>query len=142
MKGQKDMGVGDFSKIPNGIGGVEHRLDLMYQGVVDGRISLERWVEITSTTPARMFGLYGRKGVIAPGADADIVVYDPNGHTSIGVGKTHHMNMDYSAWEGFEVDGHVDTVLSRGRIIIDDNQYLGSKGHGQYVKRALSQYLI
>jgi dihydropyrimidinase len=89
-----------------------------------------------------MFGLYGRKGVLAPGADADIVVYDPNGHTSIGVGKTHHMNMDYSAWEGFEVDGHVDTVLSRGRIIIDDNQYLGSKGHGQYVKRALSQYLI
>ncbi|MCG2620825.1 dihydropyrimidinase [Arthrobacter sp. I2-34] len=142
MKGQKDMGVGDFSKIPNGIGGVEHRLDLMYQGVVDGRISLERWVEITSTTPARMFGLYGRKGVIAPGADADVVIYDPNGHTSIGVGKTHHMNMDYSAWEGYEIDGHVDTVLSRGRVIIDDNQYLGSKGHGQYVKRALSQYLI
>ena len=100
MKEQKEMGRGDFSKIPNGIGSVEHRMDLMYQGVATGQISLERFVELTSTTPARMFGLYGRKGVIAPGADADIVVYDPAGHTSIGVGKTHHMNMDYSAWEG------------------------------------------
>jgi dihydropyrimidinase len=142
MKGQKDLGLGNFSKIPNGIGGVEHRMDLLYQGVVDGQISLERWVEITSTTPARMFGLYGRKGVIQPGADADLVIYDPNGHTSIGFEKTHHMNMDYSAWEGFEVDGHVDTVLSRGKVIIDDNQYLGTKGDGQYVKRGLSQYLI
>ncbi len=92
-------------------------MDLLYQGVVDGRISLERWVELCSTTPARMFGLYGRKGVIAPGADADVVVYDPNGHTSIGYGKTHHMNMDHSAWEGFEIDGHVDTVLSRGTVV-------------------------
>jgi dihydropyrimidinase len=142
MKGQKDLGLGDFSKIPNGIGSVEHRLDLLYQGVVDGQITLERWVEITSTTPARMFGLYGKKGVIAPGADADIVVYDPNGHTSIGYEKTHHMNMDHSAWEGFEVDGHVDTVLSRGKVVVDDNQYLGSKGDGQFVKRGLSQYLI
>jgi dihydropyrimidinase len=141
MKGQKDLGIGDFSKIPNGIGSVEHRLDLLYQGVVDGQISLSRWVEITSTTPARMFGMYGRKGVIQPGADADIVVYDPKGHTSVGLGKTHHMNMDYSAWEGFEVDGHVDTVLSRGRVIVDDGAYLGSKGDGRYVKRGLSQYL-
>ncbi|WP_211440374.1 dihydropyrimidinase [Corynebacterium glutamicum] len=142
FKGQKEMGVGDFSKIPNGIGSVEHRMDLMYQGVVNGQISLERWVEITSTTPARMFGLYGRKGVIAPGADADIVLYDPSGHTSIGLGKTHHMNMDHSAWEGFEIDGHVDTVLSRGRILINDNTYLGSKGHGRYIKRDACQYLI
>ena len=142
MKGQKELGLGDFSKIPNGIGSVEHRMDLLYQGVVDGRISLERWVEITSTTPARMFGMYGKKGLIAPGADADIVVYDPNGHTSIGYEKTHHMNMDHSAWEGFEIDGHVDTVLSRGKILIDGNQYLGAKGDGQFVKRGLSQYLI
>ena len=141
MKDQKEMGIGDFSKIPNGIGSVEHRVDLMYQGVVNGQISLERWVEITSTTPARMFGLYGRKGVIAPGADGDVVVYDPNGHTSIGMDKTHHMNMDYSAWEGFEIDGHVDTVISRGKVIIDANQYLGAKGDGRYVKRGLSQYL-
>ncbi len=142
MKEQKEMGRGDFSKIPNGIGSVEHRMDLMYQGVATGKISLERFVELTSTTPARMFGLYGRKGVIAPGADADIVVYDPSGHTSIGVDKTHHMNMDYSAWEGFEIDGHVDVVLSRGTVIVDERGYVGKAGHGQYLKRSLSQYLI
>jgi dihydropyrimidinase len=142
FKEQKEMGLGDFSKIPNGIGSVEHRMDLIYQGVVDGRISLERWVELCSTTPARMFGLYGRKGDIRPGFDADIVVYDPSGRTEIGLGKTHHMNMDHSAWEGFDIDGHVDTVLSRGRVVIDDNQYVGSKGDGQFLKRGLSQYLI
>lgn len=142
MKDQKDMGIGNFSKIPNGIGSVEHRMDLLYQGVLDKRISLERWVELTSTTPARMFGMYGRKGVLQPGADGDIVIYDPHGHTSIGMGKTHHMNMDYSAWEGFEIDGHVDTVLSRGKVIVDGNQYLGAKGDGRYFKRGLSQYLI
>ncbi|RFA15441.1 dihydropyrimidinase [Subtercola boreus] len=144
MKGQKDMGVGDFSKIPNGIGSVEHRMDLIYQGVVMGEISLPRWVELTSTTPARMFGMYGKKGVIQPGADGDVVIYDPNGHTSIGVGegRSHHMNMDYSAWEGYEIDGHVDTVISRGKVIVDDNEYLGTKGDGKYFKRGLSQYLI
>jgi len=140
-KGQKELGLGDFSKIPNGIGSVEHRMDLLYQGVVDKKITLERWVELCSTTPARMFGLYGKKGVIAPGADADVVIYDPNGHTSIGIDKTHHMNMDYSAWEGFEIDGHVDTVLSRGSVVINDNTFLGRAGHGAYVKRGLSQYL-
>ncbi|GEA88403.1 dihydropyrimidinase [Cellulomonas cellasea] len=139
---QKQLGVRDFSKIPNGIGSVEHRLDLLYQGVVTGEITLERWVEICSTTPARMFGMYGRKGVIAPGADADLVVYDPAGHTSIGLGKTHHMQMDYSAWEGFEVDGHVDTVLSRGSVVVDGGEFHGRAGHGRYVKRELSQYLI
>jgi dihydropyrimidinase len=142
MKEQKEMGRGDFSKIPNGIGSVEHRMDLMYQGVVSGQITLERFVELTSTTPARMFGLYGRKGVIAPGADADLVIYDPAGHTSIGLGKTHHMNMDYSAWEGFEIDGHVDLVMSRGTVIVDETGYVGRAGHGQYLKRGLSQYLI
>jgi dihydropyrimidinase len=142
MKDQKELGAGDFRAIPNGIGTIEHRMNLMYQGVVTGEIKLERWVELTSTTPARMFGLYGRKGVIAPGADADIVVYDPNGHTSIGYEKTHHMNMDHSAWEGFEIDGHVDTVLSRGRVLVDGGEYHGSPGDGQYLKRDLSQYLI
>jgi dihydropyrimidinase len=144
MKDQKEMGRGDFSKIPNGIGSVENRMDLMYQGVVTGQITLERFVEITSTTPARMFGLYGRKGVIAPGADADIVVYDPNGHTSIGMGpgrEAHHMNMDYSAWEGFEIDGHVDVVMSRGSVVVDETGYVGAKGHGRYLERGLSQYL-
>jgi dihydropyrimidinase len=140
MKGQKELGKDDFRAIPNGIGSVEHRMDLLYQGVVTGQISLERWVEITSTTPARMFGLYGRKGVIQPGADADVVVYDPKGHTTISA-ATHHMNMDHSAWEGFQVDGHVDTVLSRGKVIVDKNEYLGRKGDGGYLKRGLSQYL-
>jgi dihydropyrimidinase len=142
MKDQKDMGIGNFAKIPNGIGSVEHRMDLLYQGVADGRISLERWVDVCCTTPARMFGMYGKKGVIAPGADADIVVYDPNGHTSIGVGKTHHMNMDYSAWEGWEIDGHVDVVLSRGTVVKDDSGYIGTKGHGRFVRRGLSANLI
>ncbi|WP_071044072.1 dihydropyrimidinase [Microbacterium luteum] len=151
MKDQKELGREDFRAIPNGIGSVEHRMNLMYQGVVTGRLTLERFVELTSTTPARMFGLYGRKGVIQPGADADIVVYDPRGHTSIGyhenpdgspTGRTHHMNMDHSAWEGYEIDGHVDTVISRGRIIVDDDRYLGAAGDGQYLKRGLSQYLV
>ena len=141
MKDQKELGLGDFRKIPNGIGSVEHRMDLMYQGVVTGELSLERWVELTSTTPARMFGLYGRKGVIQPGADADIVVYDPKGHTRISA-DTHHMNMDHSAWEGFEVDGKIDTVMSRGKIVVQHDQYLGAKGDGRYLKRGLSQYLI
>ena len=116
-------------------------MDLIYQGVVDGRITRERWVELCSTTPARMFGLYGRKGVIAPGADADIVVYDPAGHTSIGLGKTHHMNMDHSAWEGVEIDGHVDTVISRGSVVVDGGRFLGHAGHGRFLRRGLSQYL-
>jgi dihydropyrimidinase len=144
MTDQKDMGIGNFAKIPNGIGSVEHRMDLLYQGVVDGRISRERWVDVCCTTPARMFGLYGRKGVIAPGADADIVIYDPAGHTSIGLGegRSHHMNMDYSAWEGYEIDGHVDTVLSRGTVIKDGTGYVGRKSHGRFVPRSLSQNLI
>ena len=144
MKGQKELGLDDFRAIPNGIGSVEHRMDLMYQGVVTGKITLERWVELTSTTPARMFGLYGRKGVIQPGADGDVVVYDPNGHTSIGYGegRTHHMNMDHSAWEGYEIDGHVDTVISRGKVVVDGGEYRGSKGDGRFLKRGLSQYLI
>ena len=144
MKDQKEMGIGDFSRIPNGIGSVEHRMDLLYQGVVDGRISLQRWVDVCCTAPARMFGLYGRKGVIAPGADADIVVYDPAGHTSIGIGegRVHHMNMDYSAWEGYEIAGRVDMVLSRGIVIKDSTGYVGTRGHGRFVARSLAQNLL
>jgi dihydropyrimidinase len=138
---QKELGIGDFSKIPNGIGSVEHRVDLLYQGVVDGKLSLARWVETIATTPARMFGLFPRKGIIAPGSDADIVLYDPAARTRIGV-ETHHMNMDHSAWEGYEIAGKVDTVMSRGRVIVSDGAYHGAKGHGQYVRRGLSDYLI
>jgi dihydropyrimidinase len=142
FKEQKELGINDFSKIPNGIGSVEHRMDLIYQGVVEGQLTVERWVEITSATPARMFGLYPQKGAIAPGSDADIVIYDPHGHTSIGYEKTHHMNMDHSAWEGYEIDGHVDVVMSRGEILVDEQGFHGTKGHGRFLKRGLSQYLI
>ncbi len=141
MKDQKEMGIGDFSKIPNGIGSVEHRVDLLYQGVVDGKLSLARWVETIATTPARMFGLYPKKGIIAPGSDADIVLYDPNGRTRISV-ETHHMNMDYSAWEGWEIDGKVDTVISRGEVISSGGEYTGRPGRGKYVPRGLSDYLV
>ena len=141
MKDQKELGLGNFSKIPNGIGSVEHRMDLLYQGVVTGEISLERWVELASTTPARMFGLYPRKGVVAPGSDADIVIYDPKGTTDISV-TTHHMNMDHSAYEGMHIDGRVVTVLSRGRVIVENNTFTGAVGHGQFLRRGLSQYLL
>jgi dihydropyrimidinase len=141
MKDQKELGRDDFRAIPNGIGGVEHRMDLIYQGVVNGEIGLARWVELCSTTPARMFGLYPRKGVIQPGSDADIVIYDPDAGWSISV-DNHHMNMDYSAYEGIEINGKVRTVLSRGRVIVDNDQYLGSKGDGQYLRRGLCQYLM
>jgi dihydropyrimidinase len=141
MKEQKELGVGNFSAIPNGIGGVEHRMDVIFQGVVDGRISLARWVELCSTTPARMFGLYPRKGVLQPGSDADVVIYDQRATTRISV-DTHHMNMDHSAYEGMVVNGKVDTVISRGTVVIENNAYVGRKGHGRYVPRSLSSYLL
>ncbi|MSX22469.1 MAG: amidohydrolase family protein, partial [Actinobacteria bacterium] len=107
-----------------------------------GHLSLERWVETCSTNPAKMFGMYPKKGIIAPGSDADIVVWDPNARTEIGYGKKHHMNMDHSSWEGWVIDGKVDTVLSRGTVLIDNDQYLGRKGHGKFVRRGLSNYLV
>jgi len=140
FKDQKELGRGDFSKIPNGIPGVEHRLDLLHQGVVAGELSLARWVEVACTTPARMFGLYPRKGVIAPGADADIVVYDPDARQVLSA-ATHHMNVDYSAYEGMEITGRADTVLSRGQVIISGGEYHGRAGHGQFLSRELCQYL-
>jgi dihydropyrimidinase len=139
---QKRLGEGDFSKIPNGLPGVEHRVELMYQGAVaEERLSLERWVEVCATTPARMFGLYPRKGTIAVGSDADIVVFDPEKRHQLSA-ATHHMRTDYSCYEGMELSGGVDTVLSRGRIIISGNQYRGKKGDGQYLPRDLNQYLF
>ena len=117
-------------------------MELLYQGVVTGELSVERWVETCCTTPARMFGMYPRKGVVALGADADVVVWDPNGRTTIGIDDKHHMNVDYSAYEGFVVDGKVDTVLSRGSIVIEDDAYVGRAGHGRFIERDLSQYLV
>ncbi|HJU52770.1 MAG TPA: dihydropyrimidinase [Acidimicrobiia bacterium] len=139
---QKRLGEGDFSKIPNGLPGVEHRVELIYHGAVaEERLSLERWVEVCATTPARMFGLYPRKGTIAVGSDADIVIFDPNKRHQLSA-ATHHMRTDYSCYEGMEVSGGVDTVLSRGRVIISGDQYRGRKGDGQYLVRELNQYLV
>src|SRR6476659_6071375 len=122
---QKQLGQGDFRKIPNGLPGVEDRLDLMHDGgVVAGRISKERWVEICSAAPARMFGLAGRKGVVAVGADADLVVYDPAKVHTISA-STHHMDVDYSCYEGRTVTGGTDVVLSRGKVIIEGGAYVG-----------------
>jgi len=137
---QKELGRGDFSKIPNGMPGVEPRMILMYNGgVVEGRISLNRFVEITATTPAKMFGMYPKKGTIAVGSDADIVIFDPNGSHTISV-DTHHMDVDYSAYEGWEMRGKVDTVMSKGKVIVADDQYHGSPGDGEYLVRGTSQY--
>jgi len=140
FKDQKELGRGDFSKIPNGIPGVEHRMDLLHQGVAAGELSLARWVEVASATPARMFGLYPRKGVIQPGSDADVVIYDPAA-TQVLSAASHHMAVDYSAYEGMQITGRVDTVLSRGRMVIDSGEYLGESGHGRFLSRALCQYL-
>ncbi|HET6500351.1 MAG TPA: dihydropyrimidinase [Amycolatopsis sp.] len=140
FKEQKELGRGDFSRIPNGIPGVEHRMDLLHQGVVAGEISLARWVEACSTTPARMFGLYPRKGVLAPGADADIVIYDPTARQTLSA-RTHHMNVDYSAYEGFEIMGKVETVLSRGKVVVSPSGFGGTSGHGRFLARDLCQYL-
>ncbi|TKA12257.1 dihydropyrimidinase [Actinacidiphila oryziradicis] len=141
FSGQKELGRGDFSKIPNGLPGVENRMDLLHQAVVDGHISRRRWIEIAAATPARMFGLYPRKGTIAPGADADIVIYDPHAEQVISA-ETHHMNVDYSAYEGKRVTGQVETVLSRGEPVIDGKAFVGRAGHGQYTPRGTCQYLI
>jgi len=139
---QKRLGEGDFSKIPNGLPGVEHRMELIYHGAVaEDRLSLERWVEVCSTTPARMFGLYPQKGAVAVGSDADIVIFDPDKKHVLSA-ATHHMRTDYSCYEGLEIDGGVDTVLSRGKVIIGGNEYKGRKGDGRYLKRDLNQYLI
>ena len=141
FKEQKELGAEDFSKIPNGLPGVEHRIDLTYQGVVAGEITLARWVEVNATTPARMFGLYPKKGVLAPGSDADIVIYDPAATQTISA-ATHHMNVDYSAYEGTKVTGRVDTVLSRGKGVIEAGRYVGDKGHGRYLPRKTNEYLV
>ena len=112
--GQKELGAGDFTKIPNGLPSLENRMDLIYQGVVGGEISLWRWVEVTSTNPAKIFGLYPKKGAIAPGSDADIVIYDPLASQTISA-STHHMAVDYSCYKGMAITGRVDAVLSHSR---------------------------
>lgn len=135
FKEQKELGKDDFTKIPNGGPGIENRLQLLYDGGVNKkRISLNRWVEVVSTTPAKMFGMYPRKGTIAVGSDADLVIWNPNAEYVISA-KTHHMRVDYSMFEGTKVKGNAETVLSRGEIIVDNGQWLGKTGRGQFIKR-------
>jgi dihydropyrimidinase len=135
FKEQKEMGRDSFAKIPNGGPGVENRLQLIHHhGVNLKRISLNRWVELVSTTPAKMFGLYPRKGTIAIGSDADLVIWDPNKELTISA-HTHHMRVDYSMFEGFKVKGDAETVLSRGEVIVDKGKWLGKAGRGEFIKR-------
>ncbi len=134
FKEQKELGIGDFTKIPNGGPGIEHRLQLLFSGVNEGRISLNRWVELCSTNPAKMFGMYPKKGAIVPGADADIVIWDPQKEHTISV-HTHHMCADYSMFEGKKIKGNADTVLSRGEIIVKNNEFFGKPGRGKFIKR-------
>jgi dihydropyrimidinase len=135
MKEQKTLGAHDFSKIPNGAPGIETRMSLVYDGGVrTGRISLNRFVELTSTSPAKIFGLFPRKGTIAPGSDADIVIFDPLKTVRLGV-KALHMNVDYNPYEGREVTGVADTVISRGRVVVDGGTFTGRAGAGSFLRR-------
>jgi dihydropyrimidinase len=137
FKEQKELGRDDFTKIPNGGPGIEHRMSLIYSGgVAGGRFSVNRFVELVSTTPAKLFGLYPRKGTIAVGSDADVVIFDPNRKHTISA-KTHHMRVDYSMFEGIEVTGMPDIVLSRGRVVVEADAFRGVTGSGEFLRRAL-----
>jgi dihydropyrimidinase len=134
---EKRLGENDFSKIPNGAPGIETRMSLVYDGGVRaGRISLNRFVELTSTSPAKIFGMFPKKGTIAPGSDADLVVFDPNRTITLAA-KTLHMKVDYNPYEGRQVTGAADTVLSRGRVVIENGKFTGRAGSGSFVKRAM-----
>jgi len=134
-KEQKELGKDDFTKIPNGGPGIEHRMSLVYSGGVHGkRFSANRFVQLVSTAPAKLFGLYPRKGTIAVGSDADLVLFDPNEEQVISA-KTHHMRVDYSMFEGIRIKGVAKTVLSRGRVVIEGGKFVGRPGAGQFVRR-------
>ncbi|MBM4161001.1 MAG: dihydropyrimidinase [Ignavibacteria bacterium] len=133
---QKRAGLNDFTKIPNGGPGIENRLQLLHHfGVNQGRLSLSQWVDLVATNPARLFGLYPKKGVLRVGSDADIVIWNPNQQHTISA-ATHHMNVDYSMYEGVTVRGNAEMVISRGEIIVDQNTWHGKPGRGMYLKRS------
>ncbi len=135
FKEQKELGKDDFTKIPNGGPGIEHRLSLIYTGGVHAkRFSANRFVELVSTAPAKLFGLYPRKGTIAVGSDADLVIFDPDEQQVISA-KTHHMRVDYSMFEGIQIIGIPKTVLSRGLAVIDSGKFVGRPGAGQFLRR-------
>jgi dihydropyrimidinase len=133
---QKLMGKDDFSKIPNGHPAIENRMELLYsEGVHKGKISLNKYVEVACTNPAKIFGMFPRKGTLAPGSDADIVIFDPNEAHTLSV-NSHHMNVDYSAYEGWPITGKVKTVILRGQVAIDNGKCLVEKGYGKFIKRS------
>jgi dihydropyrimidinase len=139
---QKKMGENDFSKIPNGHPAIENRMELLFsEGVNKGRITLNKYVEVTSTNAAKIFGMYPQKGCIAVGSDADLVIIDPEEKHVLSA-KTHHMNCDYSGYEGMELKGKCKTVILRGKIAIDQNKLLLKKGYGQFIKRNKSNGII
>jgi dihydropyrimidinase len=139
MQEQKELGKDDFSKIPNGAPGIETRLMLVHDGGVrSGRITMNRFVELCSTTPAKMFGLFPRKGTIAVGSDADIVIFDPDRSATLGV-KTLHMNVDYNPYEGRTVRGAPSAVICNGQVVIEGNQFVGRRGAGRFLRRGPSQ---
>jgi dihydropyrimidinase len=133
--GQKELGRDDFTRIPNGGPGIEERLTMVYQGVNARRITLNRFVELVSTGPARMFGLYPAKGTVAVGSDADLVIWDPNAETTITNRALHH-NVDYTLYEGMKVRGRPETVTLRGGVIIEQGRYVGTPGSGRFLPRA------
>ena len=138
----KQVGKDDFSKIPNGAPGVEFRLPLLYDGGVnDGRINLNRFVQLMATAPAKMFGMFPRKGTIAVGSDADIVIFDPQQKHTLSA-NTHHSNVDYSLFEGREVTGKAQKVFLRGELIVDGDEWLGRAGMGQYLRRSASGRIL
>ncbi len=132
--GQKELGLHDFSKIPNGLPGVEHRVMLMYDGVRTGKLDLHHFVDLVATKPAKLFGLFPRKGTIAPGSDADLVIFDPEKSVTISAANQ-HQRVDYTPYEGVHVQGVPDTVLLRGQVIVRNGEYVGGKGGGQYLHR-------
>jgi dihydropyrimidinase len=142
FEGQKTLGRDDFTKIPNGLPVVEHRFPLMIHAALnEKRFSLNRMVDISATAPAKMFGLYPQKGTIAVGSDADIVIVDPKATSTISA-RTHHMNVDYSCFEGMELTGAIEVVISRGATLVDGGEFLGSSSHGRYLRRGLNQLLL
>ena len=133
---QKTLGKGDFSKIPNGGPGIENRLNMLYtKGVGAGLLDMNRLVEVFSTNPAKLFGLFPRKGTIAVGSDADIVVFDPDEESVISA-KTHHMNVDYNLYEGMKVKGAPQVVIANGQTVVENGQYVGAPGDGRFLKRS------
>lgn len=134
FKGQKEMGRGDFRKIPNGLPAIETRVMLVFQGVVDGKLSLHRFVDVVSTGPARIFGLYPKKGAIMPGSDADLVVWNPEKEVDLSVANL-HMRVDYSLYEGMKVKGGPEKVFIRGKLVVDGRNFLGKAGEGRYLRR-------